>query len=328
MGRSFYQRPPVFFGVVLFGFIALSFIVAVGPAIDVQSRYRPLPDSKPMTSLERRGFKVYVAEGCPACHTQQVRPLEMDRVWGRPTVAADYARLEPLAWWMQTPAVLGSERTGPDLTNIGTRQPSEAWQLMHLYDPRSVTTWSIMPRYRYLFEVVAAPSPNATVVPVPPGFGPSTGKVVATDRALALVAYLLSLKQAPLPPGVGGDPAPAASAGGGSTSDEGAALFANNCASCHQPDGVGVPSTFPPLVGNAVVADEDPTMHISTVLFGATGRTIGGVKYAVAMLPFADILSDAEVAAIVNYERSKWGNGATLVTEELVAKVRAQGAPP
>ncbi len=327
MHRSFYQRPALFFGVVLFGFVALSFIVAVGPALEVQSRYHPLPASTPMTRQQLRGLEVYVAEGCPACHTQQVRPLEMDEVWGRPTVAADYARLEPLDWWMQTPAVLGSERTGPDLTNIGKRQPSETWQLIHLYDPRSVTSWSIMPRFHQLFEVVDNPAPDATVVPVPPDFAPAKGTIVATEQALDLAAYLLSLKQAQLPAGAGGTKTHSAPAGGGAAQSAGATLFATNCASCHQAGGAGIPSTFPPLAGDPVVGDDDPTEHISTVLYGAAGRTINGVKYPVAMPPFAGTLSDAQIAAIINYERSSWGNGSKLVTEEMIANARKQGDP-
>ncbi len=327
MDRSFYQRPALFFGVVLFGFVALSFIVAVGPAIEVQSKYRPLPALTPMTRQQLRGLEVYVAEGCPACHTQQVRPLAMDQVWGRPTVAADYARLQPLDWWMQTPAVLGSERTGPDLTNIGKRQPSGTWQLIHLYDPRSVTSWSIMPRFHHLFEVVDTPAANATVVPLPPAFAPARGKVVATERALELVAYLLSLKQAELPAGAGGTEPHSAPAAGGAARSEGATLFAANCASCHQAGGTGIPSTFPPLVGDPVVGDDDPTEHISTVLYGASGRTINGVKYPVAMPAFAGTLSDAQIAAIINYERSSWGNASKLVTEEMIANARKQGAP-
>ena len=59
MRRSFYERPALFFGVVFFGFIALSFVVAVGPAIEIQAKHKPLPGSQPMTPQELRGFDVY-----------------------------------------------------------------------------------------------------------------------------------------------------------------------------------------------------------------------------------------------------------------------------
>ena len=65
MRRSFYERPALFFGVVFFGFIALSFVVAVGPAIEIQAKHKPLPGSQPMTPQELRGFDVYITVFVP-----------------------------------------------------------------------------------------------------------------------------------------------------------------------------------------------------------------------------------------------------------------------
>jgi cytochrome c oxidase cbb3-type subunit 2 len=93
---------------------------------------------------------------------------------------------------------LSDHRNGPDLTDIGSRQPSEVWQYIHLWDPRALVSASIMPRYTWLFRVKAQAAPGDVVVPVPPGFGPSKGVVVATKRAEDLVSYLESLKQVPL----------------------------------------------------------------------------------------------------------------------------------
>lgn len=61
------------------------------------------------------------------------------------------------------------------------------------------------------------------------------------------------------------------------------------------------------------------------MLHGAHGVTIGGVKYTSVMPPFAGQLSDADIADIVNYERSSWGNHAKHVTPADVAAVRASG---
>jgi cytochrome c oxidase cbb3-type subunit 2 len=88
---------------------------------------------------------------------------------------------------------LGVSRTGPDLFNIGARQPSADWHLTHLYQPRSVTPGSVMPAYPFLFKLVAQPGPNDKAVSLPPQFAPAGGKVVATQEALDLVAYLTSL---------------------------------------------------------------------------------------------------------------------------------------
>src|SRR5690606_8224310 len=120
---------------------------------------------------------VYVAEGCVACHTQQVRPLEQDAPYGRPSAPGDYALMKQQDFWRTTPAMLGTERTGPDLTNVGARQPSEVWQYMHLYNPRSVVADSMMPAYPWLFEVKAEADPDDTVVPLPEAFAPADGVV-------------------------------------------------------------------------------------------------------------------------------------------------------
>jgi cytochrome c oxidase cbb3-type subunit 2 len=107
------------------------------------------------------------------------------RLWGRPSVPTDYV--------YDYPHLLGVSRTGPDLFNIGARQPSADWNLTHLYQPRSVTPGSVMPAYPFLFKLVAQPGPNDKVVALPPQFAPAGGTVVATQEALDLVAYLTSL---------------------------------------------------------------------------------------------------------------------------------------
>lgn len=323
MRRSFYEQPALLFGSVFVGFLALSSVVAVGPALDAQRRHLPLAGSLPLTAQQQRGFEVYLSEGCPACHTQQVRSLAIDAVWGRPAVAEDYARLAPMSWWQGTPAVLGSGRIGPDLSDIGTRQPSQAWQLIHLYAPRAVSPWSVMPAFHWLFEVVGQAAPDATVVPLPPAFEPRAGgTVVATARALDLTAYLASLRQVAL----GSTPAIAASPRPGD-GGPGAQLYLTNCAACHQANGEGVPSTFPPLKNDRVVNDADPTRHIAVVLEGIHGVPIDGVSYSVTMPPFGQLLSDDQIAAIINHERSSWGNHGTPVTTAQVKQVR-EGAQP
>jgi cytochrome c oxidase cbb3-type subunit 2 len=187
------------FGVSFFGFIALAFLVGIGPAIWVQSHTQPLPGAVPPTELEATGLQVYIAEGCVACHTQQVRPLEMDAVWGRPSAPDDYAFVQPTGVWQPyAPAVLGSERTGPDLSNVGARQASEVWQYLHLYNPRSVVEGSIMPAFPWLFEIKGQAAEGEQVVPLPTRYAPKNGVVVPNARGRALVAYLLARRQVPI----------------------------------------------------------------------------------------------------------------------------------
>src|SRR5690606_25581455 len=129
-------------------FLGLSILVAVVPAYQIQET-EPLPMMREMTPTERQGLSIYVKENCVSCHTQQVRNIEMDNVWGeRPSMASDYYySKQRLDTWRQSPSLLGSERTGPDLTNVGKRQPGREWHLLHMYNPRIVVKESIMPAY-------------------------------------------------------------------------------------------------------------------------------------------------------------------------------------
>jgi cytochrome c oxidase cbb3-type subunit 2 len=172
----------------IYAFLAI--VIGVIPGT-VLSATPPGPGVMPLTAGAARGRAVYVAEGCSYCHTQQVRPLAQDHVWGRPSVAGDYA--------YATPELLGTERTGPDLTNIGARQPSEVWNLIHLYEPRSLVHASIMPAYPWLFQAKDRADRGDVVVDVPQGYAPTDKTIVATREVLDLIAYLQSLKQAPLP---------------------------------------------------------------------------------------------------------------------------------
>lgn len=336
---SFHRNHWLLFGTIFFGFIAIAIVIGIAPAYWVQVQTRANQDVEPLTEQEQRGLGVYVSEGCVACHTQQVRPIEMDSPWGRPSARRDYANLgDTTKWWRPySPAVLGSARIGPDLSNVGNRQSSRVWQYLHLYNPRAVVGESIMPAYPWLFEVKQDPDAEATVVSVPDPYGPDEGKVVPTPRGEALVTYLLSLQQPRegSESGAGDEPEETSTAasddGTGKTGDgagdlpDGGALYSQHCASCHQDSGQGVPGTFPSLVDNATVTAEDPLKHVETVLDGAQGRTIDGQSYASPMPGFADQLSDAEIAAIVNHERTNWGNDAPTVTQSDVADARGGG---
>ncbi|HET8735061.1 MAG TPA: cbb3-type cytochrome c oxidase subunit II [Pricia sp.] len=311
------------------GFLVLSLIVAVFPAYQMQE-VQPLPNQGKMSVDEREGLHVYIREGCVACHTQQVRNIEMDNVWGdRPSIPSDYYySKQRMGTWRQSPSLLGSERTGPDLTNIGRRQPSLDWHLLHLYNPRSVVGESVMPSYPWLFEVVdsSSVSDDDTVVNLPEAFGsPSGTTVIAKQEALQLVAYLQSLKQTELPEGQEEKFIPALrriqtegmDGEGKSSALNGENLYKQTCAVCHQDNGKGVTGAFPPLAGSPIVNNDDPGMMIKIILQGYDARS----EYA-SMQAFANQLSDAEIAAIANHERTSWGNNAPTVTEEEVKEIR------
>src|SRR6476469_486619 len=178
-------------------YTVLALMLGVLPGIAL-SGTAPGPGVEPLTALQAEGRDVYVANGCSYCHTQQVRPLPQDKIYGRPSTRGDFA--------YQTPELLGSQRTGPDLTNIGVRQPSPVWQYIHLYNPRAVVPESVMPAFDWMFQVVDQAPPGVTAIALPKAFAPPVGVVIPTPEAQALLAYLLSLKQPALP----GDTASAA----------------------------------------------------------------------------------------------------------------------
>jgi len=117
--------------------------------------------------------------------------------------------------------------------------------------------------------------------------------------------------------------APAAAGGaGGATAVNGAEVF-TRCAVCHQASGMGVPGAYPPLAGSEWLLG-NPEVPIRIVLHGLQGPiTVKTGSFNSAMTPFADQLSDAEIAAVISYERSSWGNNASKITAEQVASVRA-----
>jgi cytochrome c oxidase cbb3-type subunit 2 len=325
-------------------YAGLAVLMGVLPGITL-SQTPAGPGVKPLTPIEAEGREVYVANGCSYCHTQQVRPLSQDKVFGRPSAPGDFA--------YQTPELLGSERTGPDLTNVGLRQPSAVWQYIHLYNPRAVVPDSIMPSFAWMFDIVDKAPAGVSPVPLPKAYAPTHGVVIPKLEAQALLAYLLSLKQPPLPmneaatgmanagSATSGRPTQPAPAGAGKTVTapvaaatplaggydvaKGEQLFSANCSACHQATGEGVPGAFPPLKGNAVVNDGNPSAHIHAVLFGLEGAAVDGVKYESAMPEFGTTLSDDDIAAIINYERSSWGNHGKPVTAQDVATERAKG---
>jgi len=315
-------------------YACLAWMMAVLPGIEL-STVPAGPGVEPLTALQSEGREVYVANGCSYCHTQQVRPLNQDKVFGRPSAAGDFT--------YQTPELLGSERTGPDLTNIGVRQPSSLWQYIHLYNPRAVVPESIMPSFNWLFDVVDQTPTGVTPIPLPKAYASARGVVVPTHKAEALIAYLASLKQPPWavteavssghpmpdmasPTTTASAPASASVAplGRGYDAAKGAALFTANCSACHQANGEGLPGAFPSLKGDAVVNDDEATKHIQVVLRGLHDAKVGGLVYGSAMPPFAGTFSDAEVADIVDYERSSWGNHGKPVIAAQVAAERAK----
>src|SRR5690554_3125564 len=102
--------------------------------------------------------------------------------------------------------------------------------------------------------------------------------------------------------------------------DFGKKVYGQTCFACHQADGQGVASAFPPLA-NADYLNEDVDRAIDIVLRGKSGEiTVNGKKYNSVMT--AQNLTDEEVASVMTYIYNSWGNNGTEVTTEMVKKVR------
>ncbi|HEV8022004.1 MAG TPA: cytochrome c [Candidatus Lustribacter sp.] len=101
----------------------------------------------------------------------------------------------------------------------------------------------------------------------------------------------------------------------------GANLYTANCAACHGATGSGVPGAFPPLAGDPVVSAASPIAHIRIVLHGLHDAKIKGTAYASQMPSFAQ-LSDGDLAAIIDHERTSWGNAAPTIKPDDVKRAR------
>ena len=160
--------------------------------------------------------------------------------------------------------------------------------------------------------------PEETIRPMP-----LAALLVAAGMVVWAVVYILSTE--PLTLSQFGDQrtraelsGPVAAAGG---AVDGKALYAAQCAACHQASGAGLPGVFPPLDGSEWVQGE-PRVLANILLHGITGEIeVEGQKFNGQMPAFAQ-LSDAELAGVASYIRSAWGNQAAVVAPGLIAQER------
>ncbi|MBK5509538.1 MULTISPECIES: c-type cytochrome [unclassified Pseudomonas] len=108
----------------------------------------------------------------------------------------------------------------------------------------------------------------------------------------------------------------------GDDSKPGASVYIDNCAACHRTDGHGYTRVFPALAGNPVLQSQDPTSLINVVLKGGTLPATHTTPSTFTMPAFAWRLSDQEVADVVSFIRSSWGNKGEPVKASTVADLR------
>lgn len=102
---------------------------------------------------------------------------------------------------------------------------------------------------------------------------------------------------------------------------DGSVVYAGNCAACHQANGMGLAGVFPPLVDTRWVLEDDARL-VQILLHGIQGElVVNGVTYNGVMPAFGQ-LGDAELAAVLSYIRSSWGNAGAPLTTAQVAEGR------
>ena len=135
----------------------------------------------------------------------------------------------------------------------------------------------------------------------------------------AMAVYLKSLGQeATSPPGPTAVPAPESSL----LMDLGKTVYAAQCASCHGKEGEGHPPAYPPLAANQSIQMESAVNAVRMVLNGGLPPGTHDNPYPYGMPPFAQTLSDDEVAAVVTYIRRSWGNHGETVTARQANELR------
>lgn len=128
--------------VIVFGSVAILLSVVIVAVITPTFTIDRSPSEifRTRSEMEARGREIYIANGCVYCHSQSVRTFD----WGvgaeRIAQAGDYIQDKPI--------LLGSQRTGPDLSQEGGEHPDD-WHIAHFMNPRYTSPNSIMPRFNF-----------------------------------------------------------------------------------------------------------------------------------------------------------------------------------
>lgn len=209
----------------------------------------------------------------------------------------------------------------PDVMDLsGGMIPMQNWYAPSLASAgeAGVAAWRVQDIAR-LLQTGAAP--GATVL------GPMAEVVMQSTQHLsgedlrAMAVYLKELPQAPAP---AMPPAPPAGAG---VAERGLKIYGEHCAQCHGEQGLGIAGAYPPLAANRAVTLSSPANLVQVVLAGGFAPATAGNPRPFGMPPYATVLSDSDVAAVLTYIRSAWGNSAAPVNELAVTLQRGTTPP-
>jgi cytochrome c oxidase cbb3-type subunit II len=240
------------------------FVIVILPAVTLHET--PSDAWQPWSPAETQGHQLYVQNGCSYCHSQFVRVTDWDNGAARIAQKGDYYQYDP--------AILGTERTGPDLSQEGGEHPDD-WQLAHFVNPRFTRPLSLMPSWEFLGKE----NVNNLIAYVGSLGGKDAEYRVARQeywKKLSLAAYesgpdnnaVWLHDQVPAVWRAMPNPYPAAAV----NLERGKKIYQQFCIGCHGPMGDGQ--------GPAVNYVSPPPLNFTTLRRHLTdGKYIGGIIY-------------------------------------------------
>jgi cbb3-type cytochrome c oxidase subunit II len=294
-GKTIFIGAFAVFGSIIFIVTALPFLTFRPP----QSA-----DARPLTGTQEAGRRLYASNGCHYCHSQYLRPQDWTgvasfRTVGRVAQAGDY--------YYQRSPLLGSERTGPDLSQEGGAHTDE-WHLAHFYNPRYTSPKSVMPQFSFYYSGFEPTQDIENLVAYVQSLGGQAG-VERAERQRALKERLLSERargnesiihewfpatwrdvRNPMPPTL-------------RSLVHGKQVFTTNCIGCHglQGNGQGPARNFINNPAPRNLTDASQQLFFSdgemyhAILFGVDGT---------AMPAFGDILTVNDIWDVTNFIRT------------------------
>ena len=261
--------------------------------------YAPSPGFTPDPTKDAQWNRgAYLVEGpghCGACHTPRGTAWEEKALDARDSRFLAGANLDD--WF--APSLRRNLANG-----LGGWSPAEIAEFLKTGHNRHASAYGSMS------EVINNSTPYLT-----------------DDDLAAIAAFLASLSATEQEAAWAYDSATAAALLNGKSDLAGAKLYAASCQSCHRETGASAPPYVPPLAGNPTVLDKDASSLINIVLNGSWPLVAKGRPDAYRMPQFREQLNDRQIADIVSFIRSAWGNKAGTVSAEDVAGLRKRSEP-
>ncbi len=204
----------------------------------------------------------------------------------------------------------------------GALLPGSLWWAPSLSDPGGAAGWSEAELAAFLQtgrnDRAQASGPMAEVVL-------HSTQYLSDADALAMARYLRAMAQRA--PSTLATPSPSAAAGASRKPQQGARLYEKHCADCHGAQGQGRAGVYPALAGNHAVNQLLPNNLIHSLMEGGFGAATHANPRPYGMPPFMLQLSDADMAALLSFIRSAWGNQGATVSEFDINKFRRTQLP-